>query len=96
MAREWVNVTPHCPLCAAEQACKACKLTSAINVLKVTDGLSSTQGPWENDINKRWSGMRGPSASDGGVRASVLAGHENLNAVNGLLNELVTCEQRED
>lgn len=55
---------------------KACKLTSAINILKITDVLSSTQGPWENDINKRWSGMRGPSASYRGVRASVLAGHE--------------------
>ena len=40
--------------------------------------------------------MRGPSASYGGVRASVLAGHGNLNAANGLLDELVTWEQRED
>ena len=93
MASAWVDVTPHCPLCAAEQAGPA----SAINIPKVTDVLSSTQGPWENDnINKRWSGMRGPSASYRGVRASVLAGHENLRAANGLLDELVTWEQCED
>lgn len=43
-------------------------------------------------MNKRWSGTRGSSTSYGGVSGSALAGNGNLNAANGLLDELTLWE----